>query len=96
MTTPAQPIRILRERIITRTPRLGEETRTVAISWQIPPNPPQVLFAAEDDIPDLNFRRENPDAKVVPEDVRKAGITVRRDLIMRARERRQRDRITTI
>ncbi len=78
MTTPAERIRILNERLLTTTPVAGEQSRLVSITWQIPPRPPSVVFIAEDELPDLVWRRENPDAGDVPEAIQAKGDEVRR------------------
>ena len=96
MTKSATPIRIIRERVITRRPRVGTEIQVLAITWQIPPNPPQVLFVDESELPDRVWRRSNPTIEKIPEPIREQGNAKRRELILAARQRRGRDRVTTI
>ena len=96
MTTSATPIRIVRERVITRRPRVGEEVQVLAITWQIPPNPPRVLFVNDDQLPDRVWRLANPTIETIPPAIQAEGNAKRRELILAARQRRDRDRTTTI
>lgn len=78
MTLQAGSIRILRERAITTTPSVGEESRLIAITFQIPPLPPNVVFIEEKDLPDRMFLIDNPDAEEVPDAIQKEGDAIRR------------------
>lgn len=88
MTTPRQPIRIISERFITTTPAPGQVERKLAITYQLPPKPPSVVFVNEDDLPDLKWRRENPGQDQVPEEIQKRGDELRRRIIEREVARR--------
>ena len=88
MTSQVPQVRILQERVISTTPAPGEEQRKVAITYQLPPMPPSVIFIAEEDLPDMVWRRDHPDAGDVPEEIQKQGDAVRREAILeRARTR---------
>lgn len=83
MTTAG--IRILREAFITSSPRPGEVLRLVAITYQVPPGPPQVITIPEADLPDLVWRAEHPGEPGPPQDLRDQGDQVRRQRILARR-----------
>ena len=87
MTSPAT-IRILSERVISTPARPGRDTRRAAITYQLPPRPPNVIFIPEEDLPDLVWLRDNPDQTDAPEEIRAAGDQIRKDRIF-AQDRRQ-------
>lgn len=92
MTSSRQPIRIISERSITSSPEPGVIERKIAITYQFPPRPPNVVFVLEGDLPDLVWRRDNPGQADVPEDIQRQGDEVRRRIIERAAQRRASDR----
>lgn len=96
MTQSGEKIVILQEHITTTTPSAGEAGRLVSITYQLPPRPPNVVFINEDLLPDLVWRRENPDAGDVPKDIQEKGDDVRRLEIRQAVFRRQQQPRRTI
>lgn len=77
-----QTIRVLEEARIRVEPEPGESYYNVAITYQLPPRPPSVLFVREDDLPDLVWRREHPGVEEVPRDVLARGDKIRRERIL--------------
>lgn len=88
MTTERPRIRIISERVLTTTPAPGEIESKVAITYQVPPKPPSVVFVNQSDLPDLVWRRDHPAQDQVPEDVQQRGDQVRRQIIEREISRR--------
>ncbi len=84
MTT--REIRIISERLITTTPRPGEISRRVQVTYQLTPRPPSVFWVLEDVLPHWVFRRDNPEIEEIPEAIQEAGNVKLRELI-EARER---------
>ena len=86
--TSAQAVRILSERIISTTPAPGKEERRAAITYQVPPRPPNVIYIPEAELPDLAWLRDNPDQDEAPEELRRQGDAIRKQRIL-AQDRRQ-------
>jgi len=88
MTSQKTTIRILRERTITSQPAAGESARLIAITYQIAPLPPNVVFIPESELPDRQWVIDNPELTEIPEEVQQAGDGVRRQNIL-ANSRRE-------
>jgi hypothetical protein len=84
MTHPkAQPpIRILSERAFDVSPSPGLIERQVAITYQIAPLPPNVVFVKADELPDYSWRKANPATTELPASVQKLADDHRRKLIL--------------
>ena len=76
MTAPAQ-FTILREQVITSTPRPGQSRRLVAITYQLAARPPQVLVIPAGELPDVAFLEANPQVTEAPAELLEAGRRVR-------------------
>ncbi len=76
-----QRIRIISERLITTTPRPGEISRRIQITYQVAPRPPAVFWVDEEELPHWTWRRDNPTAAEIPENVQDAGNARLRQLI---------------
>lgn len=81
---PAPVIDIISERRIETHPVPGETLLQVAVTYRIPPNPPQVFFSSLGALPHWVFREANPD-KPVPESVQKQGDEALKELIVARR-----------
>ena len=57
-------IRILSERYLTTSPEPGETVATVALTYQLPPRPPSVVFMPADQLPDVTWRQEHATGKI--------------------------------
>lgn len=75
-------IRIVNEAVLTVSPAVGESYRQVAVTYQMAPRPPNVVFIREDDLPDLVWRRDHPKETTVPPQIQAQGDKVRRDRIL--------------
>lgn len=75
-------IRILREVVIPSSPAVGETDRLVAITYQVPARPPQVILIRAEDLPDLAWREQNPGSEEVPPSVQQQGDRERRNRIL--------------
>jgi len=78
MTSPR--IRILSERLLTTSPEPGETAATVALTYQLPPRPPSVVFVPADQLVDVVWRQEHATGKI-PVDLVDIGDKVRRKAI---------------
>lgn len=76
MTAPAQ-FTILRELVLTSTPRPGQSRRLVAVTYQLAARPPQVLIIPAGELPDIAFLEANPQESEAPEHLLEAGRRVR-------------------
>ena len=75
-------IRIVDEAVLTVSPAVGESYRQVALTYQMAPRPPNVVFIREDDLPDLVWRRDHPKEKEAPPQIQAQGDKVRRERIL--------------
>lgn len=76
MTAPAQ-FTVLREQIITSTPRPGVSRRLVVITYQLAARPPQVIVIPAGELPDIAYLEANPQEVEVPLDLVEAGQRIR-------------------
>jgi hypothetical protein len=96
MTTQQPRIRILTERIIETTPRPGVTERRAAITYQIPPRPPNVVFLDADLLPDLVWLRSHPASQEAPAAERARGDVLRRERILANEQTRRTTGVRTI
>ena len=94
MTT--RPIKILSERVIPTSPAPGESQPSVAVTYQLSPLPPSVLFIAAEELPDVQWQLDNPGKADVPKDLRDKGDQVRRQRIEQLADRGRADEPRTI
>ena len=78
---PPQSITILDERNIQTTPAPGEFHTKVAITYQVTPLPPTVVFVDATDLADVVWRSKHPGQDDVPQNVQQLGDDVRRQHI---------------
>ncbi len=76
MTAPAQ-FEILREQVITSTPRPGQSRRIVAVTYSLAARPPQVVFIPAGEVPDIVFLETHPQETEAPANLVEEGRIVR-------------------
>ena len=79
MTTPA--FSILREQVITSTPRPGQSRRLVAVTYQLAARPPQVVIIPAGELPDIAYLETHPGEAEAPANLLEEGRIIRNQRI---------------
>lgn len=80
MTAPAQ-FTILREQVITSTPRPGASRRLVTITYSLAARPPQVLVIPAGELPDVVFAETHPQEEIPPDLVEQGQLVRTRHIL---------------